>query len=201
MYVMPSSSGWRRTSRTWRRHSGRSSRKSTPLWASDTSPGSGTCPPPISPTSEIVWCGARNGRVVSRASASVIFGRIVVSRRASIDFPTPGEPTTRTFGSQRLHRVQLYLQVLKWCRNGGRCGFFDGSQRHWCNLRTAPPATLGLLQVGGVEALGAPAVDPRQQRTRFAMLALLLPQALRLHMAMTAGFLMNGGERSPSGLV
>jgi Lipopolysaccharide-assembly len=40
--------------RTWRRNSGHSSRKSTPWCASDTSPGSGTCLPPISPTSEMV---------------------------------------------------------------------------------------------------------------------------------------------------
>jgi hypothetical protein len=36
---------------------------------------------------------------------------------------------------------------------------------------------LGLLQVGGVKALGEPAVDRRQQLARFGALALLLPQA------------------------
>jgi hypothetical protein len=46
-----SSSGCRKTSRTWRRHAGRTSRQRTPWWASDTSPGSSTWPPPISPTS------------------------------------------------------------------------------------------------------------------------------------------------------
>jgi hypothetical protein len=34
----------RNTSRTWLRHSGNSSKKSTPLWASNPSPGIGTCP-------------------------------------------------------------------------------------------------------------------------------------------------------------
>ena len=81
--------------------------------------------PPISPTSEMVWWGARNGRVVtnavrspvspatrwirvvSRASARVMAGRIVVSRRASIDWPAPGGPSRRRFGSQCLHQVQL----------------------------------------------------------------------------------------------
>jgi hypothetical protein len=48
-------SGCRKTSRTWRRHSGRASRKRTPWCASDTSPGSGTWPPPLRPTSEMVW--------------------------------------------------------------------------------------------------------------------------------------------------
>lgn len=52
--VTPSAIGWRKTSGTWRRNSGRSSRKRTPWWASDTSPGIGTWPPPISPTPEIV---------------------------------------------------------------------------------------------------------------------------------------------------
>jgi hypothetical protein len=42
-----SARGWRKTARTWRRHSGSSSRKRTPWWASDTSPGIGTCPPLI----------------------------------------------------------------------------------------------------------------------------------------------------------
>jgi hypothetical protein len=44
-------------------------------------------------------------RVVSMASARVIAGRIVVSRRASIDLPAPGWPSRRTFGSQRLHHL------------------------------------------------------------------------------------------------
>jgi hypothetical protein len=39
MYAMPFSSGWRRTSKTWSRHSGRSSRKSMPWYARDTSSG------------------------------------------------------------------------------------------------------------------------------------------------------------------
>src|SRR5437667_277751 len=78
-----------------------------------TSPGRGYEPPPISPASEIVWCGARNGRratsdspsgstpatewifVVSSASSRLIFGRMVGSRRASIVFPDPGGPGYR----------------------------------------------------------------------------------------------------------
>ena len=78
--------------------------------------GIGTWPPPISPASEMVWWGARNGRVVtnavrppvrpatrwmrvvSRASARVIAGRMVVSRRASIDLPAPGGRARRRCG-------------------------------------------------------------------------------------------------------
>lgn len=37
-----------------------------PWCASDSAPGIGICPPPISSTSEIVWWGAGKGRVVTR---------------------------------------------------------------------------------------------------------------------------------------
>jgi hypothetical protein len=65
----------------------------------------GTWPPPISPASEMVWWGARHGRVVthavrspvsratrwirvvSMALARVIAGRMVVSRWARVDLP------------------------------------------------------------------------------------------------------------------
>jgi hypothetical protein len=90
-----------------------------PWCASDTSPGIGTWPPPIRPASEMGWWGARNGRVVTKAvrspvspatlwirvvsmaSASVIAGRMVVSRRASMGVPAPGGPMRRTLWSQR----------------------------------------------------------------------------------------------------
>src|SRR5438094_4437884 len=110
MHTVPSSSGWRITSSTLRGNSGSSSKKSTPLWASDTSPGRGITPPPISPASEMVWCGARNGRaptrpegesstpatlwilVVSSASSKVKGGRIEGMRLASMVLPEPGGP-------------------------------------------------------------------------------------------------------------
>src|SRR5213594_3627917 len=113
MVTTPSSIGWRSTSSTFLRNSGSSSRNSTPPWARLTSPGRGYEPPPINPASEIVWCGARNGRratsdsptgstpatewifVVSSASSRLIFGRMVGSRRASIVFPDPGGPIIR----------------------------------------------------------------------------------------------------------
>ena len=60
--TVPSSSGWRRTSSVRRLNSGSSSRKRTPLWLIDISPGVGVEPPPTSPASLIVWCGERKGR-------------------------------------------------------------------------------------------------------------------------------------------
>jgi site-specific DNA recombinase len=106
----PSSSGWRSTSRTRRSNSGISSRNSTPLCASEISPGRGMAPPPTRATFETVWCGARNGRsdskpapagsvpatewiaVHSSASSNVSGGRIVPTRRASMVLPAPGGP-------------------------------------------------------------------------------------------------------------
>lgn len=91
-----------------------SSRKRTPCVAKETSPGLGKLPPPMSPASEIVWCGERNGRlvtmalssvsvpamlctlVVSTASSKLNSGRIVVSLRASMVFPAPGGPFNKT---------------------------------------------------------------------------------------------------------
>ena len=52
--IFLSSSGCRSTSSTLRPNSGSSSRNSTPLCASDTSPGWGDCPPPISATCEVM---------------------------------------------------------------------------------------------------------------------------------------------------
>ena len=77
--------------------------------------------PADQPASAMVWWRARHGRgvtnavrspvrpatrwirVVSIASARVIAGRMVVSRRASIDLPAPGGLCRSRFGSERLH--------------------------------------------------------------------------------------------------
>jgi hypothetical protein len=50
----------------------------------------------------------RRMRVVSTASARVMAGRMVVSRRASTDVPAPGGPMRRTEWAERLHRLQLH---------------------------------------------------------------------------------------------
>jgi hypothetical protein len=70
--MMLFSSGCRETSRRRRLHLSTSSNNRRPWWASDTSPGIGTWPPPISPASERVWWGARNGRVVTHAVRSPV---------------------------------------------------------------------------------------------------------------------------------
>ena len=109
----PDSSGSRRASSTLRLNSGSSSRNSTPLWASDISPGRGSLPPPTNATLEAEWCGARNGRCFqvsgrkppepseasaadSSASSPLIGGSNPAKRAASIDFPVPGGPTMST---------------------------------------------------------------------------------------------------------
>jgi hypothetical protein len=53
----------------------------------------------------------RGRRVVAIASARVITGRMVVSRRASIDVPAPGGPSRRRFGSERPHPLRVRLRL------------------------------------------------------------------------------------------
>jgi hypothetical protein len=123
--TIPLPSGCRKTSRTWPRNSGRSSRQRTPRWARDTSAGSGTRPSTDQPRIRDGVMGARHGRivthavrsparpatrwmrVVSLASSRVIAGRMVVSRRASMDVPASAGPMKSTVWAQRLHRVHL----------------------------------------------------------------------------------------------
>ena len=68
MAMTRSSRGWRRASRTERGNSGISSRKRTPRWAREISPGVAFEPPPIMETEEAVWCGERKGRVATMSS-------------------------------------------------------------------------------------------------------------------------------------
>ena len=114
MVTQRSSSGCRITSSTCRLNSGSSSRNSTPLCASEISPGCGCVPPPTRATSEMVWCGERNGRtaikeayrlilpatecilVVSSASFKVSGGRMEGNRLANIVLPEPGGPMRMT---------------------------------------------------------------------------------------------------------
>src|SRR6266850_7054697 len=62
---------------------------------------------PVSPATR--WM-----RVVSMASASVMAGRMVVSRRASIDLPAPGGASKRTLWSERLHHLPLDVAISTW---------------------------------------------------------------------------------------
>lgn len=120
MLTFLSSWGWRITSSAARLNSGSSSRKSTPLWAREISPGRGLVPPPTRATSEMLWWGARKGLVVIRAFRLVIFpatewmrvvsrdsdrvsgGSMVGSLLASMVLPAPGGPI----------RMRLERQIL-----------------------------------------------------------------------------------------
>src|SRR4029450_9924427 len=55
-------------------------------------------------------------RVVSMASARVIAGRMVVSRRASIDLAAPGGPGKGRLWAQRPHERQVHMALLMWLR-------------------------------------------------------------------------------------
>ena len=111
--ILPSSKGWRRDSVTRRLNSGSSSKNKTPLLARETSPGIGILPPPAKAGADIVWCGARKGRVVMREtsfgkspeiectfvvsidSSKVISGKMEGILFAIIDFPVPGGPINK----------------------------------------------------------------------------------------------------------
>jgi hypothetical protein len=125
------SSGGRQPSKTWRRRAGRASRKSTLWCARDTSPGIGTWPPPISPTSEMVWWGCAKwaGRHQRRAVAGEA-GDAVDARgldgfsqdhRRQDGGEPPGQhrlarprwPSMRRLWSERLHSIYLCLGILE----------------------------------------------------------------------------------------
>jgi hypothetical protein len=56
--------------------------------------------------------------VVSIASARVIAGRMVVRRRASIDFPAPGGPMSMIWGQNtRIGFTFITAQELQWTAN------------------------------------------------------------------------------------
>jgi hypothetical protein len=53
-------------------------------------------------------------RVVSRASARVSAGQMVVSRCASLDVPTPGGPRSSTLWAERRHHVPPGMCSRPW---------------------------------------------------------------------------------------
>ena len=128
--TVPSSSGCRNTSSTFRGNSGSSSRNSSPLWARLTSPGRGIIPPPIShrirdgmvrgskgtmrhnpssasrtPATECIF-------VVSSASSNRSGARIDGSRFASIVFPEPGGPIINTLCPHATGYLQRPLRCM-----------------------------------------------------------------------------------------
>jgi hypothetical protein len=175
--------------KTWRRHAGRVSRQRTPWGVSDTSPGIGTWPPPISPASEMGWWGARHGRVVthavrspvrpatlwmrvvSMASAKVMAGRMVVSRRANIDLPAPGgdmvsPPAT---GMTSPWSQQGRLEIFNGWRQSGVPPARDSPliARACLNIRLAPAASPAPLQGVGLQVSSwSPQAWCRLTRTR-----------------------------------
>src|SRR5262249_7776330 len=63
-------------------------------------------------------------------------------------------------------------------------GLGEVDQRKVCTTvlsRQLVQQRFGLLKIGGVKALGEPALDGGQQRTGFGALALLLPEARQAH--------------------
>jgi len=93
-----------------RGYSGSSSRKRTPKWAREISPGEASGPPPMSEIGEAVWWGLRKGRswtmscvmpprewilVMAIFSSLDGLGRRLRAARASMVLPAPGGPEIR----------------------------------------------------------------------------------------------------------
>src|SRR5207249_872934 len=163
----PSSSGWRSDSRMCCWNSGRSSRTRTPRWASATSPGWGGLPPPIRPETEIVWCGARNGRSVmsspcrgrspttlqiadtSSTSSLERGGRIAASRRASIVLPPPGGPTRSTLWAPAAAISSARL-ACAWPRTSARSRSSAAAARTGARERHRHSSTVAVQQADRV---------------------------------------------------
>ena len=115
MVIQPDSSGVRSASRMRAPNSGASSRNNTPRWAREMDPGrTNRTPPPIIEAGEDEWCGSAYGGSISKpplrsipasecraetstASSPSREGRMLVSRAASMVFPTPGAPCRNTW--------------------------------------------------------------------------------------------------------
>ena len=138
--MTPSSSGSRSASSTEGGNSPSSSRKRTPPWARLISPGRSEAePPPTRATTELVWCGARNGGVVTSpprgiatpaaewiivaasASARSSAGKTPVKRCASIVLPEPGAPTSSRWWPPAA-AISRACRATGWPRTSARSG-------------------------------------------------------------------------------
>jgi len=178
--TIPSSNGWRNTSSTFRRNSGSSSRNRTPPCARLTSPGRGDDPPPIRPASLTVWCGARKGRtvhsdwpgarrpatlwirVVSSASSSVIDGRMVGRRLASMVFPAPGGPIMRMLWAPAAATSRARL-AADWPRTSAKSTGF-GTPSDMRAIRFTRVAGIGWLPLRWAQT-SARVLAPRTSRS------------------------------------
>ena len=138
--MTPSSSGSRSPSSTVGANSAISSRNRTPPWARLISPGrSEDEPPPTRATTELVWCGARNGGtrtkpprgigipaaewiiVACTASSRSSGGSSPGRRWASIVLPEPGEPTISRWWPPAA-AISSARRATGWPRTSARSG-------------------------------------------------------------------------------
>src|SRR5215831_13095420 len=109
-------------------------------------------------------------------------GTMGTSRRANMAITTAGDRLRK----QRLTRQERRFSVNRGAEKFGIFPICSAKSQHkqcrsmsFSRQRLQP--RLGFLEVGGVEALGEPAVDRREQVVRFLAFALLLPQAAQAH--------------------
>ncbi|KAF1021333.1 MAG: hypothetical protein GAK30_01954 [Paracidovorax wautersii] len=165
MLMWPFSSGSRRASSAERGNSGSSSRNSTPLWASETSPGRGGLPPPTMATALAVWCGPAVGRCAQRcgekrparlataalssASSVVMGGSTPAKRWASSDLPEPGGPTSSRPWPPAA-AISSARRAAIWPLTSRRSGAWRAAGGGgWCAMRCQPVPSLSDGVVGG----------------------------------------------------
>jgi hypothetical protein len=165
-------------------HSGRSSRKSPPLWASDPSRGIGTCPPDQPDIGDGVmggatWPGHDQGRPVARETSDAMDARGLDSlsqgHRREDGGKAPGQhrrarprgPSKRRFGrGAEVHRL-----VTVTHRRGGRLRpqgeHKDAPSRAWLTrshrddqVRTPGPLPRAAIDAGPVTLSATPPVAP-----------------------------------------
>ena len=192
----PSSSGSRSASRTVRFLELRepSSRNSTPLCASEISPGLGMAPPPsIAAGVDLVVrrakgpaltarrapraCRRRSRRRWSRsASLSSSGGKIVGRRRASMPLPAPGEPMSRRLCEPAAAHLQRHsLTVCSRPRTSARstsskvtaapAGRSRASAGGRCAARQRPPRRESAASTGTSASAAASAAQARGRTT------------------------------------
>ena len=164
MVMWPDSSGSRKASSAARGNSGSSSRNSTPLCASEISPGLGGEPPPTSATALAEWCGAQVGRkphwasekrparlamaALCSASGALMGGSRPAKRCASMDLPVPGGPD--------MSRLWPPAAAISSARLAAAWPFTSARSGYWGAAAGVAPASLAQPLAASEAGGGAP---------------------------------------------
>ncbi len=94
-----------------------------PSCARLSSPGLGCAPPPTSATSEMVWCGARNGRVLTRPAPP--------GSRPATEWMDVTSRASASVSGGRMPARLLAIMVLPGARRAGEQDVMAAGRRHF----------------------------------------------------------------------